>query len=414
MVSTSPGFDRLLAPHGVEAFFHDYWEREYLHVRRADPEYYAYALTARAVERFIDSEDQAAHLVRAVSEGRPLPASPSKLRSLYAAGATLILNHAGAGIPSLTELCSSLEQEIGCHVQANLYLTPPASAGFPAHYDTHGVFVLQIDGHKEWCLYDTPFDLLMRGEPVSASGYATRTPRVTLTLAPGDLLYIPRGMVHCARTRETASLHATVGPMQADRASLIAALVRRAEADPWFRQLLPHGLTNPSERAAFADEFAAAMMQLLARTDVAALSASYVDHRKEKRSGRVADLVDLNRLSADSVVRRRPLLEVRLTQTGQWITLQFNSQELSLPVFLKPALDAILGEAPFAISTLSSVPTPAGRLALARRFVKAGLLTVVSLNERGRIHAGRSDEGGAVRSQSSLGNTAAPSLAGTR
>ena len=47
----------------------------------------------------------------------------------------------------------------------NVYLTPPSSQGFTAHYDAHDVFILQIAGSKHWRLYDAPLRLPMESQP---------------------------------------------------------------------------------------------------------------------------------------------------------------------------------------------------------------------------------------------------------
>ena len=41
--------------------------------------------------------------------------------------------------------------------------------GFKAHFDTHDVFVLQIEGCKRWTLYDTPIELPLRGQEYKSS-----------------------------------------------------------------------------------------------------------------------------------------------------------------------------------------------------------------------------------------------------
>jgi ribosomal protein L16 Arg81 hydroxylase len=406
MRSTNPTFGRLLAPIAVDAFFDTWWERDYLHIARNIPGYYAYALTLQSVDRLIDSRDTSTYFLRAVHAGRHFEAGAVDMRGLYREGATLVLNHAETAVPSLSTLCSALEAEIQCHVQANLYMTPPGSAGFPPHYDTHGVFVLQVHGHKEWRLYDTPVDLVTQNTPIDPADYTNRVPRVILELAPGDLLYIPRGMVHCARTKDTSSIHATIGPIQADWAALIPELARQAAVDPAFRRLLPHGMSSFADKAVFAKEFAQAMAALIERTDLATLSASFVQGRRQKHLARVSDLVNVDRLDTGSVVQRRPQLEVRVIRKDQWVTLQFNSEELSLPAFLTPALDSILGDAPFAVGDIQAIPSEAGRVALARRFLKAGLLTVVSLNERGSTNARARDDRGTARPQGNLGDAA--------
>ncbi|KAH8048701.1 histone demethylase [Aureococcus anophagefferens] len=101
---------------------------------------------------------------------------------------------------------------VGCSV--NLYATPRAQA-LDAHYDDHCVFVVQLRGRKRRLygpalecptLHEAtlppPPELLRRGADNA------------VTLSPGDVLYVPRGVYHAATACEDAgsdSAHVTVG-----------------------------------------------------------------------------------------------------------------------------------------------------------------------------------------------------------
>ncbi|MDB5308472.1 MAG: Cupin 4 family protein [Gemmataceae bacterium] len=50
-------------------------------------------------------------------------------------------------------LCRNLEIVFHCPVHANMYLTPEGAQGFDAHFDTHEVLVLQLEGTKTWRVY---------------------------------------------------------------------------------------------------------------------------------------------------------------------------------------------------------------------------------------------------------------------
>lgn len=115
------------------------------------------------------------------------------------------------------ELCSCLQEYFGFPVGCSAYLTPAGSQGFPPHYDDVEVFVLQLEGSKRWRLYDRP-------DAESAPAADTTTeftqedlsdPIDELTLHPGDLLYLPRGVVHQALAQESGhSLHLTFSTYQ--------------------------------------------------------------------------------------------------------------------------------------------------------------------------------------------------------
>merc|ERR1719193_1484933 len=109
-------------------------------------------------------------------------------------------------------MCKSLRESF-YHVFAVLYLTPPDSQTAPVHNDDQDVFLMQIWGDKQWHLYEAPQPLIFTEEMIGKSGPVTETlvEKAQLTMKPGDLLYLPRGMPHEARTSKgSPSLHITV------------------------------------------------------------------------------------------------------------------------------------------------------------------------------------------------------------
>ena len=83
----------------------------------------------------------------------------AKVYQLFQEGSTIALAFLDTVVPALTLFCRTLENEL-CHpCQTNVYLTPPGAQGAKPHYDTHDVFVLQVEGSKKWTIYGTPVDL---------------------------------------------------------------------------------------------------------------------------------------------------------------------------------------------------------------------------------------------------------------
>lgn len=85
----------------------------------------------------------------------------------------------------------------------NIYHSGPSAVALNIHYDAYPVFVLQLDGKKEWTIQDDAF-----GRHIDD---ITRWRNVTMT--EGDLLYIPKGVFHAATTLEgyDTTTHATIG-----------------------------------------------------------------------------------------------------------------------------------------------------------------------------------------------------------
>jgi ribosomal protein L16 Arg81 hydroxylase len=97
----------------------------------------------------------------------------------------------------------------------------PQCQGYGAHWDASDLFVLQVEGSKQWDLYPS----LSRPLALFASGGASSTissealakaegERVRVTLQQGEtsFLYVPRGTVHvCTSTGDDApSVHVTI------------------------------------------------------------------------------------------------------------------------------------------------------------------------------------------------------------
>lgn len=127
---------------------------------------------------------------------------------------------------SVHALLSLLEQEWGCMVGANAYLTPPnQSQGFAPHYDDIEAFCLQLEGSKRWKVY-APLKKNERLPRVSSEDYVDDDlrgvePFLDVILQPGDMLYMPRGWIHQAVTLPSGhpgsaghSLHLTISTMQ--------------------------------------------------------------------------------------------------------------------------------------------------------------------------------------------------------
>ncbi|TCH97432.1 hypothetical protein EJV46_14965 [Roseococcus sp. SYP-B2431] len=191
----------------------------------------------------------------ALPDGRvDLPA----LLARFDAGASLVVSQFHETHPPLADFCRGLERLFLHGVQANIYLTPPAAQGFRTHYDTHDVFVLQVEGRKRWRVWDgEPLPRPTRRTPWPGNMQPAGEPH-ELTMSPGDLLYIPRGVMHDAATLPgERSLHITLGLLEASWAQAIRSLVDELElSDPVLRESVP------TWRIGEADLFAALAARL--------------------------------------------------------------------------------------------------------------------------------------------------------
>jgi ribosomal protein L16 Arg81 hydroxylase len=164
-----------------------------------------------------------------------------RLFALHDAGATLILSHMHEIHPPLGRFCRGLERIFLHPVQGNIYLTPPGAQGFRAHYDTHDVLILQVQGEKLWRLWPTPCVPFANTHTLSENQPILDEEPLSQMMRPGDVLYVPRGVLHDASSQGAqSSLHLTIGILgQSWGDALRAALDIMEPEDPALRQLFP-------------------------------------------------------------------------------------------------------------------------------------------------------------------------------
>ncbi|MET0272104.1 MAG: cupin domain-containing protein [Phenylobacterium sp.] len=125
-------------------------------------------------------------------------------------GATLIIDSVNEISPPLRRLCAGLSGELAASCQANMYACWGTTQGFDVHWDDHEVFVVQLEGRKQWALYGaTERSPTRRGAGKDAP--APSTPAEMIVLEPGDVLYMPRGYWHAAVGLGGPTLHLTIG-----------------------------------------------------------------------------------------------------------------------------------------------------------------------------------------------------------
>ncbi|QCK86286.1 hypothetical protein E8L99_11240 [Phreatobacter aquaticus] len=169
---------------------------------------------------------------------------PSKLFPLFDAGATLVVSQFHELHPPLADFCRGLEKVFQHGVQANIYLTPPGAQGFRTHFDTHDVLVLQVSGKKQWRVWsDTAQPHATRRTPWDGAIYKPDQSKANdLLLEAGDVLYVPRGVLHDASVQPGGepSLHITVGFLDQTWADALKAAIDQLEqTEPKLREAFP-------------------------------------------------------------------------------------------------------------------------------------------------------------------------------
>lgn len=263
--------DKLIGLLQAGAFFEDVWQQRELHLRSVfDTGEIESIFPLQKFDEVLTSGSLVSPHLDIVRGGRkvaaPFTASPSPatdvahvLRELKQ-GATLRVAHIEHYLPSLSRFCRGLERALHMPIRANLYMTPPFSQGFQPHFDLDDIFVLQVLGQKQWlwhASYTNQAELPNADMPFDAAKHASIALPRPIGLAAGDVLYLPRGFMHEARTEETVSIHITFAVIGLNLGQLVEQLLRRrALTDVRLRRTLSFDpAVEPDERA--LDELAA-------------------------------------------------------------------------------------------------------------------------------------------------------------
>ncbi|PWR09863.1 cupin [Micromonospora sicca] len=310
-----------------------------------------------------------------------------KVLDLYAAGATLVLQGLHRSWPALVDFARHLGTALRQPLQVNAYLTPAGSQGFATHYDTHDVFVLQVDGRKHWRIHPPVLPDPLEKQPwggradevaATAEGVAA----LDVVLEPGDALYLPRGWLHSAQAQESSSLHLTVGIRALTRYALVEELLALAAEDARLRAGLPFGtdVADPDAIEPELTETVEALRDWLLRADPAAVAARLRDRAwpaaRPAPIRPLAQAAALATMDADSRVAPRAGLRWQLTPTGDGkVALRLFDRTITLPGTCEPALRAVLAGEVTRVGDLPGLDDDADRIVLARRLLKESVLT---------------------------------------
>ncbi len=383
-------FDAILAPITRERFFEEYWEKKPLLIRRNNPAYYGDLLTLKSLDRVLTSHTLTQSNAFIANARNPVDAKDytfpdgtvdlARLYQKFADGGTIGFNQLHTFVPRLHELCRSLERELSCRFQTNIYMTPPGSQGFPPHYDSHDVIILQVHGTKHWQIFDTPIELPFRGQPFKRDATPVGAVTMEFDLEPGDMFYLPRGIMHDAQTLQGETLHITVGALATTWTEvLLEAVAKMALSDLEFRRALPPGYARTEfDRTKARGTFRELFRRLADKADADAALDHFADDLVSTRTalleGQLEQVLSISKLRLDDRVGARPALLYRYREMdGQFIVSCYGA-EMRLPAYAAEPTRYALETADFAIRDLPGELDDDGKLVLIKRLVREGMV----------------------------------------
>lgn len=385
-------------------FAQEVWSRRYRHYPNADPDRYADVFSLALFDSLIATGGLRSPSLRLVRSGESVPkASYTSSQSTggltvtdaidargvargFASGASVVMQALHRLVPSVQAFCHELEDFFGHPLQANAYLTPEDARGLGVHHDTHDVLVLQLSGSKRWHLYPQTVVDAVGDYPAIKRHPELTTPEVSLTLSPGDCLYVPRGLPHDAESTDRASLHLTIGIRSPTWLDVLGRVLTKAQEIPELRASLPlrYGATPAANTATGPTALAPAIREVLDRTagwireldeqEIARAEVELQRNRRRSPQGMLAQLAALEPVHAATVFERNDPQRWTLHGDATQVLLLVGAAALKFPGRIRPALEHLLSLDRVTAEGLGAYLDAAGALVLLKRLHREGLL----------------------------------------
>ncbi|MHA6288874.1 cupin domain-containing protein [Maricaulis sp. CAU 1757] len=371
----------LIGPVTAERYFSEFHEKKSLLARRDDPRRYAGLLSIDRIDDIIANQILASDQLDMARSEPPVRREDftfetgtidrGGVANQYRRGATIILPQLHNSDAILGEFCRAVEALFSCHVQTNIYLTPPNNQGFKTHYDDHDVFVMQVSGEKKWRLYETPLANPYRGEGFRPGDHDIGEPSEEFVLKAGECLYLPRGLMHDAETHgEVPSLHITLGLIVKTWADLMLEAVSEvALRHPAFRQALPPGHARPDfDRAGARAQFAELARTLAQEVELDSALDLFTDNFIRSRlpytRGAISGMALPDRDGQSFVLR--PFVPWRLAGDDNHVVIITAGGEVRFAPEAEPGLHQLLDGGEISLQTFAGLGEEEARSTLAR------------------------------------------------
>ncbi len=311
--------------------------------------------------------------------------SPGELYERLTEGASLQLRHLeGILAPSapLSRAAQALEHALQHPLDSvSCFLTPPGSATLGLHHDATEIVTIQVRGTKRWRLYHRVWS------PESGTHAADEVdaPEVELTLAPGDILYTPGGLIHEVEAADELSMSVTIvfAPLRWN--ILLNVLTERAARLAPLLDLVDLTAADANGSEALAAAFAARrdlLIEELERMNVdelahrareQLLTAMTWSHRPHLDDAFAAARIDL-----DTRLEHRFPCELAVCRRGGHVHLTGPGGTAAvLPAAIEPELRALAARRDvWPVIELSARLPETERVALARQLVRSGLIRI--------------------------------------
>ncbi|MGW4227595.1 cupin domain-containing protein [Streptomyces bauhiniae] len=365
--STTPqGFEDLVGDRQV--FFQEYFNRKPLLRRGALDGRARDLVSVRQLDDIVAMETVSPAYLRIAKDGRGVPGKAytrtvsdrgaaltetvvaEQVYELFRSGGTVTWNALNHFLPAARHLAGLFADTFACPSEVVAFLTPAGKDGYAPHHDPVDVYVIQIEGTKDWRIWEPPPG--RSAERASHRPEDLGRPAIETTLRAGDVLYLPYGTPHAAAAKDQVSLHLSVTVEPRRWRDLLADTVQHLLKAPdfdGFPHLAAPARPDPAapdtarpDTAAVLGALSARLAGLLTAADPAAETARlYETGRARAGAGRPREFERL--ASADSLapaaLLRRSAVPVEIGPSdGARSALLVNGHRLAVPDAVADAL----------------------------------------------------------------------------
>ena len=386
MNKTGFTFEWLLHPCNTKAFMKKYWGKKPLLIHRNRVEsYYSSLLSLADVDRIVTTINHKPLSI--VKDGAIIPPvfhsngeDKEKVIEFYNEGGTIILDRVESSSHQLLELCNQVRGffQVSNKVFCNVYITPPGKRAFDLHSDDQDVFIIQVEGSKNWKVYQPEFELPINEQQTHIpEGFEERVkPVLDITLQKGDFLYVPRGFPHKVSTTDQHSIHITLTVINYTWYDFFyQVLGSTSDTNVELRRSLPRDFFERMQPNSGKKDFLHAWNVTSLKQASNALKRSAMKSIKPQFKGSVGDSLNLENIAINSTVARRGGLTVDVKGGKKKTTIVTNVGQFSMEGLHRQIL-FITSRDVFKVSEIPGRLTADEKIELATAFVRSGLLRI--------------------------------------
>ncbi len=392
-------FQKLISPISISSFIETYWEKTFLYIHRGDESYYTDVITVQEIDEYLQNKEIRYPALRLVKNG--LEALPEqytttlaaknrvfnkiidnhKMFEIFKEGATITLTDIHRSINKISTFSLLIERELGFPIQVNMYITPPNAQGFSPHFDLHDVIVLQICGTKNWHIYNTPISFPTKNQ--TNTNYKVEEPSSEISVSPGDFLYIPRGLVHDAKSTNDVSAHITIGLLTYKNIDILTELARIVEKDEYFREALPINFHSEKQKELVLGKLFEKLQSVFSpdnfSTALDNISKHFKSNSLKDDSNKFWEMVNISRVSVDSEFKLRDTTNINVETLNDKIKISFLQKNIYLPISAESIITKICKGNVLKMSIISSELDDKSKVMLLRKFLEIGFVKLLKL-----------------------------------